>query len=69
MARPKKRKTVDRTARCENGHEFPVKMKYLGHDAGEEVGYSQGIRWEPWRVVGHVTCPVCHTDRFELVEE
>jgi hypothetical protein len=67
MARPK-RQTRDRTFRCENGHTFTAKMEYLGHDAGEEAG-SQVIQWVPGQVVGNVTCPVCHTDRFELVEE
>jgi hypothetical protein len=30
MAR-KLRKEIDKTARCENGHEFPVKQEYVGH--------------------------------------
>ena len=67
MARPPKRQTRDRTFRCENGDLFTAKMDYLGHDAGEEAG-SQVIQWVPGKV-GNVTCPECHTDRIELVEE
>jgi hypothetical protein len=59
---------VDRTARCENGHEFPVKQEYLGHDAGAG---SPVVKWMPGKVEGIVECPVpnCLSTRFELVEE
>jgi hypothetical protein len=67
MARPLRRER-DRTARCENGHEFPVKVEYLGHDSGEELGF-QNIKWVPGKVVGNVACPECPSTRIELVEE
>jgi hypothetical protein len=38
MARPPKRKMMDATFRCENGHSFTKKVEHLGHDAGEEAG-------------------------------
>ena len=67
MARPLSKK-IDRTARCENGHEFTVKQEYLGHDSGEERGF-QKIEWVPDKVVGYVECPECRSTRIELVEE
>jgi hypothetical protein len=68
MAREKLSKEVDRTARCENGHEFPVKQEYVGHDSGEELGY-QNIIWKPGNAIGYVECPKCRSTRIELVEE
>jgi hypothetical protein len=63
------RKTVDRTFRCldEDGFLFTGKMEYVGHDAGEEEGYAQGIRWEQGQ--SRANCPHDPTHRIELVEE
>jgi hypothetical protein len=71
MAREPLRREVDRTVRCGNGHEFTVKQVWKGHDAGEEVGYSQGITWAEGEVEPIVACPVpnCRSTDFKLVEE
>ena len=45
-----------------------MKMEYLGHDSGEELGF-QKIEWVPDKVVGYVECPQCRSTRFELEEE
>jgi hypothetical protein len=67
MARPQ----VDRKVRCGNGHEFTVKQELVAHDAGDEVGYQQGINWVPGKVEAIVACPDpnCRSDSFKLVEE
>jgi len=68
MARPPKREMRDATFRClDEDFLFPGKMEYVGHDAGEEEGYSQGIRWEQGQA--RANCPHDPTHRIELVEE
>jgi hypothetical protein len=69
MAREPLRKEAVRTFRCldEDGFRFTGKMEYVGQDAGEEEGYSQGIRWEQGRSLAN--CPHDTFHRIELVEE
>ena len=42
-------------------------MEYVGQDAGEEEGYSQGIRWEQGQSLAN--CPHDPFHRIELVKE
>jgi hypothetical protein len=66
MARPPKRKMVDRTFRClDEDFLFTAKMEYLGHSAGAG---SPVVKWVENRAWG-VTCPNEPTHRIELVEE
>ena len=69
MAREKLRKDVGKTARCENGHEFPVKQEYVRHRVEVPGGY-QYTEWKPGNVEGIVECPEpgCRSTSFELVE-
>jgi hypothetical protein len=71
MARPPKPRWKNRTARCENGHEFTVKQEPVGNVVSGEEGGHQVIRWMPGNVEEIVACPVpnCRSTRFELVEE
>jgi hypothetical protein len=69
MARKTRRKEVVKTARCENGHEFPVKQEYVSHRVGVPGSYEY-TDWKPGKVKEVVECPICHTDRMVgLVEE
>jgi hypothetical protein len=70
MAREKRRKDVGKTARCGNGHKFPVKQEYVSHRVGVPGGYEY-TEWKPGKVEGIVECPVpgCRSTSFELVDQ
>jgi hypothetical protein len=64
MAGRQPRKEVVRRFRCiDEGFTFPAKIWLVGLDAGEEVGYSQGVvEWVEEQSV--VECP---NDQFHRV--
>jgi len=65
MAREPLSKEVDRTFRCldEDGFLFTAKVKYLGHDSGEEVGHQDTL----W-VLGKIENVKCPNDPFHRIE-
>ena len=69
MARRRPRKEEVRRFRCINeDFIFPAKIGFVGLDAGEEVGYSQGVvKWVEERSV--VECPHDPFHRIEPVKE
>jgi hypothetical protein len=68
MARPKKRKKVEKTFRCldEYGFLFTGKMEYVGHEVNLPGGGTH-IEWVQGQ--SRANCPRDFTHRIELVEE